>query len=240
MRLGLIDSHAGMTHSTTSVDESIAYIEDVFADYKRYSGIRQFSGRIAEVGPGDNGGVGLLFLADGCSDVDLVDRFYSRRSLAKNADVYRALIARHPELVVRMQFSDDRALDDESFRGMHRRYGSMAAAERFFLQSKGYDFIVSRAVMEHVYDPRSALRTMAAALTPGGMLLHKVDLRDHAMFSSVFHELKFLEVPDWLYPSLTKHVGRPNRVLVHEYRNVLRCASRARNPRYLARWHRRD
>lgn len=41
------------------------------------------------------------------------------------------------------------------------------------------------------------------------------------MFSEFFHELKYLEVPDWLYPRMTRHAGRRNRVLVHEYRAVL-------------------
>jgi len=58
----------------------LAYIEEVFNDSKRYSGVRRFSGRVAEVGPGDNCGVGLLFLTGGYESVDLVDRFYSKRN----------------------------------------------------------------------------------------------------------------------------------------------------------------
>jgi len=53
----------------------------------------------------------------------------------------------------------------------------------------------------------------------GGMLLHKVDLRDHGMFSGAHHELKYFEVPT----GSTLHdrcCGRPNRVLVSAYRNT--------------------
>jgi len=192
----------------------------VFADYKKYSGVTRFSGRVAEIGPGDNCGVGLMFLADGCREVDLVDRFYSKRSSRQHGEIYRALFARHAGLAARMSGSD--ADDESTFEGVRRRYGASASAEEFFVRSTGYDFIVSRAVMEHVYDPRLAIKNMAAALKPGGMLLHKVDLRDHGMFTPNFHELKFLEVPDWVYPRMTRNAGRPNRVLAHEYRAVLR------------------
>jgi SAM-dependent methyltransferase len=219
-RSGDIETYSGMAHAGKCTDSSLRYIEEVYADYKRYSGIDRFYGRVAEVGPGDNCGVGLMFLADGCESVELVDRFYSRRNSEHNADIYRALIASNAQLSTRLRGVD--ASDEASFKGLCRRYGESASAERFFERSKGYDFIVSRAVLEHVYDPKLAVRRMAAALNPGGILLHKVDLRDHETFSRCFHELKFLEVPDWLYPWMTRNAGGPNRVLVQEYRSVLR------------------
>ena len=219
-RSGDIETGSGMAHAGKSVDSSLRYIEEVYADYKRYSGVERFYGRVAEVGPGDNCGVGLMFLADGCEAVELVDRFYSRRDSERNANIYRALIASNAQLSVRYRSVD--GADEASFWELRRHYGNSASAERFFEHSKGYDFIVSRAVLEHVIDPKLALRRMAEALNPGGILLHKVDLRDHETFSRWFHELKFLEVPDWLYPWMTRNAGGPNRVLVQEYRLVLR------------------
>jgi SAM-dependent methyltransferase len=216
---GRIESEGGTPHQGRSVDESIAYIRTVFSDYKRYGAIAAFHGKVAEVGPGDNCGVGLLCLADGCTKADLVDRFYSKRSAVEQSHIYRALLDRHPEL--RASLRDANLENEETFKGIERWYGSRAAAEEFFERHAGYDFILSRAVFEHLYDPLSALRRMANALNSGGALLHKIDLRDHGMFSERFHELKFLEVPDWLYPSMTAASGRPNRVLVHRYRALL-------------------
>ena len=112
-------------------------------------------------------------------------------------------------------------MTDESFKGLQRYYGETASAEQFFTQTNYYDFIVSRAVLEHIYDPRLAIEKMVAALKNDGMLLHKVDLGDHDMFSDYLHELSFFEVPDWLYPWLTKGSGRPNRILINTYRQVL-------------------
>lgn len=218
-RLGKIGTKSGSLHSGLTVEQSVAYIEEVFSDYKKYSGVEKFHGQIAEIGPGDNCGVGLLFIADGCESVDLVDRFYSKRNNAAQASIYRSLGIKHPLLT---QHLENANLEDESsFHGLQRHYGSEAAAEQYFLENKGYDFIVSRAVFEHLYDPLLAIEEMAKALKPGGMLLHKVDLRDHGMFSSHFHELKFLEIEPRSYLRMTLASGRPNRVLLHRYRESL-------------------
>jgi hypothetical protein len=41
------------------------------------------------------------------------------------------------------------------------------------------------------------------------------------MFTPVFHELTFLEVPERYYRIMTRASGRPNRVLVDKYHQVL-------------------
>ena len=47
---GIIDTHSGAAHMNYSVDESIDYIDEVFMDYKAYSGIEKFYGKVAEIG----------------------------------------------------------------------------------------------------------------------------------------------------------------------------------------------
>jgi len=216
---GDITTTSGTAHRTLTVEESVHYIVEVFEDYKRYSGCRQFYGRVAEVGPGDSCGTALLFLNDGCENIDLVDRFFSERHVESQAAIYQTLLSKYSGL---NQFLCDADLTDEkTFRSLKRHYGANASAERFFAKHVGYDFIVSRAVFEHLYDPLAALKGMAAALTSGGHLLHKIDLGDHGMFSVEHHELKFLEVPGLLYPWMTTGTGRPNRVLLHEYRKAM-------------------
>ncbi|PPC89514.1 MAG: hypothetical protein CTY34_11150 [Methylobacter sp.] len=216
---GTVATGSGTVHRDKSIESSLTYIETVFNDYKLYSGKRQFNGRVAEVGPGDNLGVGLLFLADGCESVDLVDRFFSKRNARQHATIYRALIARHAKLLEK--FGDVDCNYETAFQGLQRFYGKNAAAERFFTQPESYDLIVSRAVFEHVYNPQFAIKRMAAALKKDGVFLHKVDFRDHGMFSEHFHELAFFEVPEGLYARMTRDSGRPNRVLIDSYRRVL-------------------
>jgi SAM-dependent methyltransferase len=214
---GDIGSDSGSTLAKFDSAASLAYVRSVYQDYLNEAGISKFSGRIAEVGPGDNCGVALLMLADGAVSIDLVDRFYSRRDLPHLAQIYSSLIAETKGL------SAFAGLDrEEQFPGIRRHYGEEASAEQFFLQHRRYDFIVSRAVLEHVRDPVLSLQRMHDALNPGGMMIHVVDLRDHGMFTSAgFHELKFLEIPAWLYPQMTTAIGAPNRVPLSHYRRAL-------------------
>jgi SAM-dependent methyltransferase len=219
-RLGDIATRSGTIHSTMNPDESVQYIEGVCEAYRRALGVSQFRGRIAEVGPGDSSGVGLMFKANGAEEVDLVDRFYSRRDGAVQAQVYRLLMERHESLAGLLRGRN--LEDEESFPGVRRHYGRGASAEVFFLGRKTmYDVIVSCAVIEHVADPVAAFAGMAGALKPGGAMVHIIDLRDHGMFSYKWHELKFLEVPEFLYRRMVVNSGRPNRILLPAYRKML-------------------
>src|SRR5215213_11532507 len=68
----------GSTHEFWSLDKSVSYIEKVYREYLEYSGLtaEAFRGsRILEVGPGDNFGVALKFLAAGAEKVVCLDKF---------------------------------------------------------------------------------------------------------------------------------------------------------------------
>src|SRR5260370_20628606 len=64
-------TRSGARHAERSIDESVDYIAAVFNMYKAAAGAEKFHGRIAEIGPGDSCGIGLMFLADGCWQVDI-------------------------------------------------------------------------------------------------------------------------------------------------------------------------
>ena len=70
---------AGHRHSNLSIKESLDYINLVFNDYKKYSGLEDedITGKkILEIGPGDNFGVALRFLAAGAEQVCCIDKFH--------------------------------------------------------------------------------------------------------------------------------------------------------------------
>lgn len=93
------------------------------------------------------------------------------------------------------------------------------AAEQFFQSNRGYDYILSTSVMEHLYDPLTAIRAMAAALNPGGVMVHSIDCEDHGQFSDQLHKLSFLRLPAGLYKPLTFSSGL-NRVRPSAYESL--------------------
>ena len=212
---GKLMTRSGSRHGTLKLEESLQYIERVYGDYVDYGELEGFAGRVAEIGPGDNFGVALLMLGAGAKEVHTIDRFRPLRDDARQAGIYRALATRH---------GLDRLLVDDganavAIRGLVASHG--VAAETFFKSSVlRFDCIVSRAVLEHLYDPLSALDDMAAALVPGGTLIHRIDFRDHGMFSG-HHPLTFLTIQDALYRAMTRESGRPNRLLLPAWRDWL-------------------
>ena len=220
LRAGCIDTDSGATHEKLSLDESMQYIEGVASDYKRYGGLATFRGVAAEVGPGDNSGVALLMRGEGCDRVDLIDRYFSRRDPAKQNRIYEALSAKH----TLDQFKRGFLWSDQDLAGITQKVGQ--SAEVYFRECARsaepvYDLIVSRSVMQHLFDPLGAVEAMTACLKPRGCMIHKIDLRDLNMFTPEKHELTFLRFPRVVYECMTQNSGRPNRVLLHRYRDVL-------------------
>lgn len=222
LRLGWIQTRYG-THRALPLDESVGYIEGVYADYLRYGELQQFHGRVAELGPGDNAGVALLIRKSGAEQVDLIERFGSLLDEHQQRQIYEALSGRHGLEEFRIGPEWHR----QELRGITWSLGAPAESFMASCPSGTYDFIVSRAVLEHLARPLSVLREMSRALRPGGHLLHEVDLRDHLHFSRGHDELTWLGFPTWLWRAMTSHSGRPNRVLVHRYRRALEHLRRA-------------
>lgn len=207
---GQIESDSGATHSTLSEEESVRYIEEVFNDYKQVGFIDKFHGVAAELGPGDNAGVALLMRHDGCEQIDLIDRYFSIRNVEQQSRIYESLAQRYVIDAFRLKES----WDDQALAGITWKIGQ--SAEVYFGKctqnlDKIYDFIVSRAVLEHLYNPLDALQHMVACLKPGGKMLHKIDFRDHGMFTPTHHELTFLQIPSPIYRLMVRNSGRPNR-----------------------------
>ena len=189
--LGFKDTLSGSRHLNKSIDYSINYINNVFNDYCKYGDIDIKKVRnVAELGPGDNYGVALLFKSKGAEKIDLIDKFYSSKKNDDQSKIYKKLINKST--------SNDNFNKTLTFENLikHINFNLGISAENYFKKNKKkYDLIISRAVMEHLRYPIQTLKAMINSMTPNGKILHRIDLRDHGMFSSNFYELKFLEIP---------------------------------------------
>jgi SAM-dependent methyltransferase len=225
LRSGNIESISGATHSNKTLQESLSYINQVFEDYLTYAhlSIDMLEGkRVLEIGPGDNLGVALKFLLAGASQVVCIDKFFSKRDGEQQRKIYRAM---KEQLHAREHTIFDEVVDLErgDFFNPQKLYSifgtGIEEAETAFAPAS-FDLIVSRAVLEESYDLDTTFSVMARLLVPGGLMIHKIDLRDYGMFSLYrHHPLTFLTIPQCIYNLMTRDCAQPNRKLINYYRH---------------------
>jgi SAM-dependent methyltransferase len=211
---GRLETSSGARHAKLDIDASLAYVARVYGDYLAYGGLQHFSGSVAEIGPGDNFAVALRCLGAGADHVHAIDRWVSRRDPEAQRRIYGALSEQ-----LNLAHLFDGAPSEGTIRSL--TYHAGQPAETFFRTcGLRFDAILSRAVMEHLYDPLAALDDMAECLAPGGIMIHRIDLRDHGMFAG-HHPLTLLTLSDGMHRRMTRGAGRPNRVLINNYRDWL-------------------
>ena len=87
------------------------------------------------------------------------------------------------------------------------------------LSPGSFDLIVSRAVLEHVFDVDTAWASMDTLLAPGGHMLHKVDFRNHGFYTTL-HPLGFLMVPEPLWSMVSSPDPTLNRRRMASYEQL--------------------
>lgn len=218
----------GSTHEFWSLEKSVAYINLVYREYLEYSGLtpQAFRGRqILEVGPGDNFGVALKFLADGAAKVVSLDKFYSERNEEQQTRIYREL---RSELKPEEATVFDECINLDNGLELNKNriqyiYGHGIEEADQILEPASFHFIVSRAVLHNVYNIDQGFAAMDRLLAPGGYMAHKIDFSDENMFSSRgMHPLTFLTIPKSVYRLMAKDSGKPNRRLINDYREQMR------------------
>jgi len=220
-------SRLGNRHGDFTTDKSIGYIDYVFkGNYTEFSGMESSfynDKRILEIGPGDNLGVALMFIASGAQQVVCLDRFYSDRDRVKEIQIYKALRERLTD-EEKTRFDSAVNLDNGlSFNKERINYihGIPFEETETVFDTESFDAIVSTAVIEHIYNPEKALLTMDKLLKPGGLMIHDIDFRDHDVFSKHgMHPLTFLAIHPFVYTLMSKYNGKPNRKRLSYYVNI--------------------
>lgn len=218
----------GSTHEFWSLEKSVAYINLVYREYLEYSGLTPEAvrgWRVLEVGPGDNFGVALKFLADGAEKVVSLDKFYSERNEEQQKRIYQELRKQlNPKQAA--VFDESIKLDGRVELNKNRIeyiYGHGIEEADQILEPESFQFIASRAVLHNVYDIDRGFEAMDRLLAPGGYMAHKIDFSDENMFSSRgMHPLTFLTIPEGIYRLMAKDSGKPNRKLINDYREQMR------------------
>ncbi|MFO1523091.1 MAG: class I SAM-dependent methyltransferase [Kiritimatiellia bacterium] len=199
------------------------YVRHMFKDYldilpREYDLAGQ---RVVEIGPGDQFGVALLFLAHGAASVTCLDKYRARVNPAFLGMLYEELRRDlTPEQQARVSARGPHGgPGGDAFRSLDDCPLERAGA---VLEPSSADLVVSRSVLEYLKQPDEAFRVVDALLARGGAMAHVVDCRDDGLFSSHgFHPLEFLTVPESTYSAMTSHTYRPNRWRIAQFRRVL-------------------
>jgi len=216
---GDIETTHGSTHLNRSISDSLDYIDQQFADYIKYAGFSSGSlkgKRILELGPGDNLGVALKFLAAGAASVVCIDRFSSKRNTEHERKIYEALrqtlgaedrdrFDQAVSLTNSVQFNPQKlqSLCGVSLEGF---------VDDFAQDDQRFDLILSCAVLEEIYNPDPVFAGMDRLLVQGGCLLHIIDLSDYGIFRDQgMHPLTFLTISEPIYKRMASDSGLPNR-----------------------------
>lgn len=202
------------------------YFQKCFEEYFEHLGVAQSDRtgflrgkRLLEFGPGDVPGVAILMVAHGAEQVVCVDRFPLVRMSPKNVEIVKLMLERLPD--------EARQRADLCFRQPGRpETGFNPQYIDYLVRPSGLsglgaeiDMVFSRAVLEHVNDLPASILDMYAALKPGGLAIHLVDLKSHGLHR--VNPLDFLEWPDWLWSLMYSEKGVPNRLRVDAYREAV-------------------
>ena len=221
-----IGQDARLTWPESKIPDEIERIRSIYDQYLRFAGWTTASveaARIIELGPGYTIGAPLMFAADGADFVVGLDKFVPLQDGQDFGLMYSRM---RDTLSEAQKISFDRAIRLRPKIELNKDHGAHIDHKELSdcVQSLGpatYDMIVSNAVIEEIYDPASNFKAQDAMLRPGGVMVHRIDLRDYGMFSKYgFHPLEFLTIPDWIYRRTVEGSGQPNRRMVDYYRDL--------------------
>lgn len=89
------------------------------------------------------------------------------------------------------------------------------------IPSNSIDIVISTSVLEHIKNIKDSVRELSRVMRIGGVMYHKIDLRDHYNFKE---PLKFLEYSNFVWNNFCTKVGYSytNRLRVDDYVDLFR------------------
>ncbi len=222
---GIISNTTGIELRNIDILNGVQLIHNYFANYFFYANITPddiHGCRILEVGPGDNFGVALSFIAAGAKQVVCLDKYEQPRSQNNESLIYKALaqslsgdaLRRFNEAII---FLPDQGyqLNPERI-----RYVTGTGIENAdTVLEPGFDYIVSTGVLQYIAQLDKTFRVMDHLLVPGGTMVHCVDLSDPGVSFSQYghHPLTFLTIPEPIYRLMTSASPKASRYRASYY-----------------------
>jgi SAM-dependent methyltransferase len=178
---------------------------------------------VLELGPGINFGSALLLACYGAK-VTVADRFLAPWDEYYHPQFYSLLIDWIKENIRELDVTPlERIFSNEGYCSEAIRCYSCAIEALSGISDSSVDIIYSNAVLEHLYAPGAAFRSLARISKPGALGLHQVDFRYHKMMD---RPLEFLLLSDAEFAKEFEecHGECGNRYRPYEYHNLFEAA----------------
>lgn len=198
-----------------NIDDIFTEIEDTFNKYD----ITFKNKQIIELGPGNSIVLALNCLRNGAKKYQMVDKYprilkteMQRKHLLEQVTYF--------ENKCNCDMSNFITKNDLEFNDVSLAYVKNSAEDLKEIPSSSIDIILSISVFEHVKDVEASFQEMKRVLKEGGIMYHRIDLRDHYNFNKPF---KFLKYSDYIWTNfLTKEgFSYTNRLRVDDFGNLL-------------------
>jgi SAM-dependent methyltransferase len=173
---------------------------------------------VLEIGPGDAVPFGVIALGAGARRYLALDRFIGNVSGERSTAIYEQLLS------TMTPAARERVPALGSFPYGTEKASVIPEAIEQTSMKRVADVILSYNVLEHVFDMPAALRSMAALLRPGGIMVHRVDYSAHGPWQRYSNGLTFLTVPESIWKLMGTARGTPNRLRHGEVIAMMRQA----------------
>jgi len=205
--------------------QTAEYFIKCFSDYSDQLGLDKkkfcefLNGiEVLEYGPGDILGVALMLYAYGAEKVTCVDKFPLVKMSTKNIQVYLHLL-NSLDQDVRARAENAFNINGKPESGFNKNIIHYKVTNNGLSREKGkYNFIISRAVLEHVDNLEETMLDIKHCMKDKGISIHKVDLKSHGL--DRYSMFDFLTWPNVLYKLMYSHKGFPNRWRVDKYKEI--------------------
>lgn len=166
------------------------------------SGLDVERATVCEIGPGRTLDVSLMFALLGAKRAIAVD---CERWASVEETVSGALgIAEQIPAFIECGEQEAAEIKRRAVNGDYELLYELGRAEDIPLPAGTADFIFSHSVLQHVGDLDSAFASMSRVLSPAGVAVHHIDLKDHGMLRSK-NPLLMMQFPPWLWDLCTRN-----------------------------------
>lgn len=146
--------------------------------------------QILELGPGNSIALALNCLCNGAKKYQMVDKYPRILKTEKQAQYVLEQI-NYFEKKYRRSLNDFINKDTLDFNLDILTYTQDSVEDLRTVPSESIDAVLSISVFEHVKDVDKSFQEMKRVLKTGGVMCHKIDLRDHYNFNKPFKFLKY-------------------------------------------------